>query len=382
MVSAVTSRPNHYEVLGLTPGASSDEIAQAFAKELSPLSPRPFGSLTEVTIAYETLRDPARRKAYDASIGLRHDPLKPPPKAPAEWAPFLVRPSIKPEDLPVIEALPPSMPPMRAQSLMKRLEPRPAPSATALLGQPVKTDAPKVNTPYQTEPEPRRPDAFEPVGPEPQAQGQRALHFFEAERGHEATNNAIQWKVLAVAAGALVLAVGVGAWTGWEAGNDVEQPAMAAVTLKVPRTASPTPPAELPADQALSTPKVPRERQTRADVAMARTERTPPTTQAVIAQLQTLEAAQVEETPSAEIATGQPAAESPSIEAAAVKAPLPNAVIARTIGRIGYPCGEVASTAAIEGAAPGVFKVTCTSGHSYRAAPVRGRYHFRRLGRP
>jgi len=27
----------------------------------------------------------------------------------------------------------------------------------------------------------------------------------------------------------------------------------------------------------------------------------------------------------------------------------------------------------------GVFKVTCSSGHSYQAAPVRGRYHFRRV---
>jgi hypothetical protein len=60
--------------------------------------------------------------------------------------------------------------------------------------------------------------------------------------------------------------------------------------------------------------------------------------------------------------------------------PLPNSVIANTIGRIGYPCGEVASTVPIDGAAGGVFKVTCTSGHSYRAAPVNGRYRFRRLG--
>jgi hypothetical protein len=59
--------------------------------------------------------------------------------------------------------------------------------------------------------------------------------------------------------------------------------------------------------------------------------------------------------------------------------PLPKAVIARTIGRIGYPCGQVASTTAVDGAS-GAFKVTCTSGHSYRAAPVRGRYRFRRLG--
>ena len=35
MGSTVKLRPNHYEVLGLTPGASSDEIAQAFAKALS-----------------------------------------------------------------------------------------------------------------------------------------------------------------------------------------------------------------------------------------------------------------------------------------------------------------------------------------------------------
>jgi hypothetical protein len=56
---------------------------------------------------------------------------------------------------------------------------------------------------------------------------------------------------------------------------------------------------------------------------------------------------------------------------------LPNAVIARTIGRIGYPCGQVAATSAA--GTPGVFTVTCTSGHSYRAAPVHGRYRFRRV---
>jgi hypothetical protein len=58
--------------------------------------------------------------------------------------------------------------------------------------------------------------------------------------------------------------------------------------------------------------------------------------------------------------------------------PLSNAVIARTIGSIGYACGRVTSTTATE--APGVFTVTCASGQSYRAAPVHGRYRFRRLG--
>ena len=59
--------------------------------------------------------------------------------------------------------------------------------------------------------------------------------------------------------------------------------------------------------------------------------------------------------------------------------PLSKATIARTIGRIGYACGSVASTSAIDGQS-GAFKVTCTSGDSYRASQVRGRYHFKRLG--
>ena len=79
MDSTVRSRPNHYEVLGLTPAATGDEIAQAFAKELNPLRPRPFGSLAEVTIAYETLRDRTRREAYDIALGLKPKPTSPPP---------------------------------------------------------------------------------------------------------------------------------------------------------------------------------------------------------------------------------------------------------------------------------------------------------------
>jgi hypothetical protein len=59
--------------------------------------------------------------------------------------------------------------------------------------------------------------------------------------------------------------------------------------------------------------------------------------------------------------------------------PLANATIARTIRKIGYRCGEVTSTTAAEGQGPGVFTVTCSSGDAYRAAPIRGRYHFRKL---
>ena len=64
--------------------------------------------------------------------------------------------------------------------------------------------------------------------------------------------------------------------------------------------------------------------------------------------------------------------------ALAASLPLPRRTIASTIARIGYPCGGVASSTAVEGGAPGVFKITCTSGHSYQAKPVSGRYRFRR----
>jgi hypothetical protein len=78
-----------------------------------------------------------------------------------------------------------------------------------------------------------------------------------------------------------------------------------------------------------------------------------------------------------EITTEQVAALTSQAEEPSASMPLSNAVIARTIRRIGYSCGEVASTSAVEGTA-GAFKITCSSGQSYRAAPVRGRYHFRR----
>ena len=64
--------------------------------------------------------------------------------------------------------------------------------------------------------------------------------------------------------------------------------------------------------------------------------------------------------------------------ALAPKLPLPNTVIARTIERIGYRCGAVASATLLGGAESGEYKVTCTSGQSYQARPVNGRYHFRR----
>ena len=68
-------------------------------------------------------------------------------------------------------------------------------------------------------------------------------------------------------------------------------------------------------------------------------------------------------------------------KAPAAKLPLPNAVVARTIERIGYACGQVTTTSAVEGAGGPAYKVTCSSGASYRASTVRGHLRFHVWGR-
>ena len=372
--STVKSRPNHYEVLGLAPGASGDEIAEAFARELSAIRLSPLGSLTEVTVAYETLRDRIKREAYDISLGLKKKPPAPSIKAPTEWAPFAMRAAPRPAPRPAMNSLPRSTPEADVPLPSKPVdEPKISPfAAAALPGEPSNADFRNAR-PNPTAPaeQPRRPEAtakprFElPTGGE-------MLQFDEARRFRIDTSDLSQWKIPALAAGALILAVGFGAWTGLEAGNDNEAQTENAVTLKVP-AAKPLP--ELPGSPLALEPSVAEaqpQRPTRA--ATARVERPRPPLQIDLPEEIAGEAVQSAPT---EIANEQAAVESPSVEATQARLPLPNAVIARTIGRIGYPCGQVSGATAM--GEPGVFKVTCTSGHSYRAAPVRGRYRFRRM---
>jgi hypothetical protein len=382
MSSTVKSRPNHYEVLGLTPGASSDEIAQAFAKELSDRRPRAFGSLANVTVAYETLRDRMKREAYDVSLGLKPKPKpRPPapsPAAPAEWSPLRASPRPAPQP---------------AKDLLSRLTPKA--DAVPQSERPSEAKLPPFAAGSRREPTNPKPQAVfpktgtiqkEPGQPESMARprvdlpsGEGRLDFAESGRFQTDGEAPFQWKIPTLAAGFLTLAVCVGAWTGLEAGNDNEQAqAENAVTLKVP-PAKPLP--ELAGSPLALVPSVEEARPqqpTRAIAAGARVERARPP-QIDLPEPQSAETANSTQSAPDEAATEQAAAESPTVEATSARMPLPNAVIARTIGRIGYPCGQVASTTALDGA-PGAFRVTCTSGHSYRAAPVRGRYRFRRLG--
>jgi hypothetical protein len=84
-------------------------------------------------------------------------------------------------------------------------------------------------------------------------------------------------------------------------------------------------------------------------------------------------------TPPVEVASDQVASDPLAPKPVEASMPLPGNVIARTIERIGYSCGSVSSTSAVEGAS-GVYNVTCSSGQTYQATPIHGRYRFRKSG--
>ena len=90
MVSSV--RRNHYETLGVLPSASDDEISRAFARSMTLFAARPLGATAQVIGAYETLKDPDRRRNYDRSLGFHKEPKPAQPafSIPRAWQPFAV----------------------------------------------------------------------------------------------------------------------------------------------------------------------------------------------------------------------------------------------------------------------------------------------------
>jgi hypothetical protein len=359
MVSAVRSRPNHYEVLGLSPGASQQDITQAFAKAMSMFGARPMTAAAQISLAFEVLRNPAKRRDYDRSIGLAPEP-KPQPQPrlhqwsmaapPPRWAPFGTSPAPKPVAQPVPAQLRTEAPaePAVASSIAASLRELAEPTFT-----------------------PRPPTA-------------PALQ--ELEETPEAAERPFDWRRPALAVGGLLVAAGlIGTYAGLSVrDNGSSAEAEPGVTVALPKAKATV--AAAPASDAAPVFATSAQPRTRAEV------RAPPVRHAVAAQEpdstpeQQVDATAApvtaaEVTPAADQAsapaTGQTAADplAPKPTAVETSLPLPNTVVARTIERIGYSCGTVASASAVAG---GVFKVTCSSGQTYRAAPVHGRYHFKR----
>lgn len=374
MVGTVKTRRTHYEVLSLEPTATSDEIERAFAGSISIFQPHGFSGVAEAAVAFRTLRDPARRRAYDASLGLGPKPEKRP--APMSWrvgAQFLTasgtrvmaqaisRPAIEGVALaePQAAPQPPSEPPPEPSA-----EPEAPPFIAAALRElarpePLVESAPAIK---QGAVEVRK------VASNP------SVHLALGDAADETEGGAIPWKRAGIAAASVALAVAlIGGWAGWDSVGGAE-PAenVAKAPLPPPTTFTLGDPATAAPDRVLDDARpLPPKRTARAKT---RTKRARPTSR--LAELDRQLLAPSEASPPQPGATEQAPAIAP-VTAAAADLPLPNPVIARTIERIGYQCGQVASTA--QGKAPGVFTVTCTSGHSYQAAPVRGRYHFRRV---
>jgi hypothetical protein len=360
MAGTIALGANHYETLGLEPGATEDQIRQAFAREMAMF--RPMAETARVGLAFETLRNAARRRAYDETLGLSHRqkatapaPLSlhlsarfDPPDA-EELASTSSAPSH--DAMPSIATAPPSAPTEQSDApFIATASDSSDADIERLIG---RLDAMRKANSNAPVPEPKR-QRFE-VNP-------------------------------AVAIGGLLaVAVGVGIWGGLYAGDAQEgAPVPTSASMVLPPAKALPKPLAAPAAEA-SLVLVP-EPQPAPRLARAEPRRSRPISQAggLVSDAAVVDSSAPPSAADAEGATAAPAAGQAVTEPgpATVTAggmPLPNGLVARTIERIGYSCGRVASTAKVEGAAPGTFKVTCTSGQSYQAKPVGGRYHFRRL---
>lgn len=378
VVSTVKTRPNYYEMLGIPPSAPSDAIARAFAKATNVFRPHAFGGIAEVCLAYETLRDPARRRAYDELLGLTPKPDRPQRAIPVS-ASFVKRPAVAAQP----RLAPPAAP-----------QPRPAPRADST--QP-SAESPSARVPFDRgardgstvgRPQPAPPDRQVPAAmsnPEPRIDGGWSLqHAFDQPLDVNASS--IDWQRTKVMLGGLVAAaILVGALAGWWSGSEAaepHQPKLAEPTVPPPEKAAPSF-SELwsdqaPAGAAKAPPDRPRpNRQRRAVAPTPRVKRAVDAPRLASAQAEPQLIQPRQDLPDSGAADPL-APDAPSAAAAASGLPLPNRTVARTIERIGYACGNVASALPVEGEPAGVFKVTCTSGQSYQARPVKGRYRFRR----
>lgn len=371
MVSTVGQRPNHYETLGLTPAADDKDISRAFARKMSAFRWHPAGAAAQVWIAYETLRDRIRRADYDRALGLA-------PKPPREWTMAVTRDQWTPFVAPVTTKAAPRLP--------REPEPRTDPPVDPRL-ESIAATLRELSNPAAVErsPEP----APEPPGQWRPDDGVAPLidHIMAVDRAEKAALRASQvrggtewkWPILSICG--LLLGAGlIGAFAGLSAsdnqGSAQGEPAATAARPAARHPVASTKSLPIAASSGLTFATEPA---AHAAAAHAKPKGAPSRQQlreipaGASAPLDS-QTAQADAAASGQF-SGDPLAPQPP--AAAANLPLPKNVVARTIERIGYSCGEVSSSAAVEGS-PGTFTVTCSSGQSFRATQVHGRYHFRR----
>ena len=346
MASQAGLLSNHYDVLGLSPSASQDEIGGAFARALARFAAHPVAAKLHLYEAFGVLREPDKRRAYDRSIGLEAE-------IPTHFT-YLVPPGSG------------STFSVAARAVSVEPEPVAAPVAA------IETVRPTVEHVEAEEADLRQ--LVETIRADGRA-GKDALR--RSERQPQ------DWRRMGIAAGALILGAGL---IGGIAGVSANEPSSEDVLADTP----PTPSAYLKGSAPSRDFDAEAEAQVRAEnqaaariAAPVKNERTispllvPPELQGATVPKPAVVVAEAKPEPMAVASAVDPLAPEPEAASAvtAARMPLPNATIARTIEKIGYPCGAVASIAPVEGA---VFKVNCSSGHAYRAAPTGGRYRFKK----
>lgn len=344
MASAAGLRPNLYEVLGISPDASQHEIERAFRAELNPFVPHVVGGVAAASVAYATLSNPEKRRAYDEEHGLNQPAAAkaPPLLASSEW--------------------------VLGSAHVIRAVPRSAPQTREYVDAPQSHFVPEEQETPVLDPAPLKPEA-RPTTPLLAADPPRPAPVILAmDDVDDAPIDARKGLAVLGAIGAVAL---VGAALGSFAGSDTEeiQANEVARTLPEPRPeqltmVTPTEEAsgfEAPSPVSQSAPRVRR-------VAAK------PAAPAVEATLLAADAAptNVDPNPASEAAPVDDLAPKP-VNAAM---PLSNATAARTIDRIGYRCGSVTGT---ESSGGGVFLINCSSGQRFRASPRNGRYRFKRI---
>ena len=408
MASPVRQLSNYYEVLGLSHDASQDEIAAAFERAMGNFA-RPLSATLRIYQAFEVLRQPDKRRAYDRSLGIARD-ARPrqflirsqqgaftvAAQASGKVEPVMPVANDRQKDTAAVPAPPPQMPSPRIEAAKPAVKPFVAQPASA---QEVAEAPQPMRTAETAAPDPAAGAPAEPfVLPEPRkpaaSRDLEALVESIVAEGHaekaalsSAERPPHDWRRIGIAAGALMVGAGIlGGVAGVSGSGSGSGDNAVDVALPPPSPylagSAPSEEYGLTGSDEVSAEDVAET----ARLAGSTSERKvnplviPPEVEAAIAQRG--DATPAANTPSPtepaapEVDPLAPQPEANSAETAQL--PLPNATIARTIQKIGYPCGAVSSVAPAE--AGGVFRVTCSSGHSYRAAPTAGRYRFKKWG--